>query len=98
MACSATPFVPLRTLAHRMLPCSPEGTQMNWDQMEGQWKQMKGKMRQKWGKLTDSDWDKVAGKRDEFLGRLQERYGYSREQAEKDLADWERTQDQTKVA
>jgi uncharacterized protein YjbJ (UPF0337 family) len=40
----------------------------------------------------------IAGKRDEFLGKLQERYGYSREQAEKDLSEWERNQGKTKVA
>lgn len=70
---------------------------MNWDQMEGQWKQMKGRMKQKWAKLTDSDWDAIAGKREEFLGKLQERYGYSREQAERDLKDWEHTQEHAPV-
>ncbi len=63
---------------------------MNADMLQGQWKQMKGKMKEKWGKLTDSDWDQIAGKRDQFIGKLQERYGYSRDQAEKDLDEWER--------
>jgi uncharacterized protein YjbJ (UPF0337 family) len=63
---------------------------MNADMMQGQWKQMKGKMKEKWGKLTDSDWDQIAGKRDQLLGKLQEHYGYSKEQAEKDLDDWEK--------
>ena len=67
---------------------------MNSDQLEGQWKQVKGKVKEKWGKLTDSDLDVIAGKRDQFLGKLQERYGYTREQAERDLSDWERTQKQ----
>jgi len=72
---------------------------MNWDQAEGQWKQMTGKRKEKWGKLTDSDWDQIGGKKDQFLGKLQERYGYSREQAEKDYDDWDRAQDrQSKVA
>ncbi|HEV3196590.1 MAG TPA: CsbD family protein [Bryobacteraceae bacterium] len=71
---------------------------MNSDQLEGQWKQMKGKMKEKWGKLTDSDWDVIAGKRDQFIGKLQERYGYNREQAERELADFERAQDKSKVA
>jgi uncharacterized protein YjbJ (UPF0337 family) len=65
---------------------------MNWDQIEGQWKQMRGQMKQRWAKLTDSDWDMINGKRDEFLGRLQERYGYSREQAEASLKQWEEEQ------
>lgn len=68
---------------------------MNWDQIEGQWKQVKGQMKQKWAKLTDSDWDAIAGKRDEFLGKLQERYGYNREQADRELTEWERAQDKT---
>ena len=63
---------------------------MNQDTLEGQWKQLKGKMREKWGKLTDDDWDKVAGKKDQLIGRLQERYGYSREDAERDYNEWEK--------
>jgi uncharacterized protein YjbJ (UPF0337 family) len=62
---------------------------MNQDVFEGNWKQLKGKMREKWGKLTDDDWDTVAGKKDQLLGKLQERYGYSREEAERDYNDWE---------
>jgi uncharacterized protein YjbJ (UPF0337 family) len=68
---------------------------MNSDQFEGQWKQLKGKMREKWGKLTDDDWHQIAGKRDQFLGKLQERYGYSREQAEREYNEWERAQSDT---
>jgi uncharacterized protein YjbJ (UPF0337 family) len=63
---------------------------MNSDQIEGTWKQVKGKMREKWGKLTDNDWEQVAGKKDQLLGKLQERYGYTRAQAERDYADWDR--------
>jgi len=71
---------------------------MNADQFEGQWKQLKGKMREKWGKLTDGDWDQIAGRKEQLVGKLQERYGYSREQAEHDLDDWEKTQHTSKVA
>jgi uncharacterized protein YjbJ (UPF0337 family) len=63
---------------------------MNADILQGQWKQMKGKMKEKWGKLTDSDWDQVAGRRDQLIGKLQQHYGYTREQAEKDLDEWEK--------
>ena len=38
-----------------------------------------------WGKLIDDDQDKVAGKFEVFAGLLQEKYGYSREQAEKEI-------------
>ena len=60
---------------------------MNWDQIAGNWKQVKGKV--KWGKLTDDDLDVIEGKKDQLVGRLQERYGYSKEQAEKELKIWD---------
>jgi len=63
---------------------------MNWDQIEGNWKQLKGQARQKWAKLTDSDWDALSGKREELAGRLQERYGYAKEDAERELDEWSR--------
>ena len=60
---------------------------MNWDQIEGNWKQFKGRAKQQWGKLTDDDVDRLAGRRDELIGKIQERYGYRREQAERDVDD-----------
>lgn len=57
---------------------------MNWDEVKGNWKQMRGRAQQKWGKLTDDDLDVIAGKRDVLIGRLQERYGYKKEEAERE--------------
>ncbi len=62
---------------------------MNWDQVEGTWKQMKGKVKEQWGRLTDDDLDTVAGKRDQLVGLLQKKYGWSKEQAERELSGWE---------
>jgi uncharacterized protein YjbJ (UPF0337 family) len=62
---------------------------MNQDIMEGNWKQFKGKIRERWGKLTDDDLDVVNGRRDQFLGRIQERYGIARDEAEKQLNEFE---------
>lgn len=61
---------------------------MNWDQIQGNWKQMTGKVKAKWGKLTDDDLTVIAGKRDELAGIIQERYGYAKEQAEKELDEF----------
>ncbi len=61
---------------------------MNWDQIEGRWTEMKGHIRAKWGELTDDELDQVAGKRDQMVGMLQRKYGYAREQAEKELDTW----------
>jgi uncharacterized protein YjbJ (UPF0337 family) len=61
---------------------------MNWDQIEGNWMKAKGKLRQQWGELTEDDIDVINGKRQELAGRLQERYGYQKEQAEKEIDNW----------
>jgi len=58
---------------------------MNWEQIEGGWKQWSGKVKEKWGKLTDDDLTVVAGRRDQLSGILQRRYGFAKEQAEKEL-------------
>ena len=62
---------------------------MNCDQIKGNWKQIKGVVRQRWGQLTDDDVDVIAGKRDILLGKIQEKHGVAREEAEKELKDWE---------
>ena len=61
---------------------------MNWDQIEGKWKQLKGALKEKWGRLTDSDLEIIAGKKDQLIGKLQEKYGVTREEAEKQVRDW----------
>jgi uncharacterized protein YjbJ (UPF0337 family) len=66
---------------------------MNTDQMKGNWKQFVGKAKEKWGKLTDNDWTVVEGKRDQLVGRIQERYGIAREEAERQVADFEKTRE-----
>jgi uncharacterized protein YjbJ (UPF0337 family) len=62
---------------------------MNRDQLEGQWKDLKGKAREHWGKLTDDDLDVVAGKRDQLIGRIQQRYGRTKEDAEREVNEFE---------
>ena len=62
---------------------------MNEDQVKGNWKQFKGKMKEQWGKLTDDDFDVAEGKRDQLAGKIQERYGIGKEEAEKQLDDWQ---------
>ena len=63
---------------------------MNWDRIEGNWKQVMGKAREQWGKLTDSDLQVVAGRRDQLAGKIEERYGIAKEEAERQLAAWEK--------
>jgi uncharacterized protein YjbJ (UPF0337 family) len=67
----------------------PKEIRMNKDTIQGNWKQLRGKVKEQWGKLTDDDFDVIAGKRDQLLGRIQERHGISRDEAEKQVKDWE---------
>jgi len=62
---------------------------MNRDRVEGNWEQMKGRIKQKWGKLTDDDLDYISGKRQELAGKIQERYGIAKEEAERELKEFE---------
>jgi len=62
---------------------------MNWDTAAGNWKQLKGQVKQQWGKLTDDDLTRIEGKRDELVGRVQERYGIAKDEADKQIKDWE---------
>jgi uncharacterized protein YjbJ (UPF0337 family) len=61
---------------------------MNWDQIAGDWKQFTGKVKEKWGKLTDDDLTTIAGKRDQLAGLLQQKYGYAKDQVEKELDEF----------
>ncbi len=58
---------------------------MNEDILKGQWKQIRGQVRQWWGMLTDDDLDKINGKREQLIGKLQEKYGYTKEQASRQI-------------
>lgn len=68
---------------------------MNWDRIEGNWKQLTGRVQTRWGKLTNDDLDVIAGRRDELGGKIQERYGIAKDEAEKQLASWERDADES---
>lgn len=63
---------------------------MNEDKVKGQWKQLRGKVKARWGKLTDDDLDVAEGNSDYLAGRLQERYGIARDEAAKQVREFER--------
>lgn len=63
------------------------------NEVGGNWKQFKGKVKEQWGKLTDDDMTVIEGKRDQLVGKIQERYGYAKDQAEKEVDSWEKRND-----
>lgn len=58
---------------------------INRDVLAGKWAQVRGQVKQMWGKLTDNDLDRINGRFDELAGLVQERYGYTRDQAEREV-------------
>jgi uncharacterized protein YjbJ (UPF0337 family) len=62
---------------------------MNEDRIQGRWKEIKGKVKERWGQLTEDDLDVIAGRRDQLLGRIQQRHGLAREEADRQVRDWE---------
>ena len=62
---------------------------MNWDIAEGNWNQFRGKVKAQWGKLTDDHLDVIAGKRIELSGKIQEAYGITKDEAEKQIKQFE---------
>jgi uncharacterized protein YjbJ (UPF0337 family) len=43
------------------------------------------------GQTTDDDLTTIAGQRDQLAGKLQERYGYAKDQAEKEMDAFSRS-------
>ena len=65
---------------------------MDWDRIQGNWKQMAGTLKQKWAKLTDDEFAEIGGQRDKLVGKIQERYGIARDEAERQVNEWESSQ------
>jgi uncharacterized protein YjbJ (UPF0337 family) len=61
---------------------------MNKDVLKGKWHQVSGEAKKKWGKLTDDDITRAEGDSEKLAGILQERYGYSKEEAHREVNNW----------
>jgi uncharacterized protein YjbJ (UPF0337 family) len=58
---------------------------MNRDVLQGKWRELRGQIKAKWGQLTDDELDEIGGNYDALVGRIQQKYGYAREEVERDL-------------
>ncbi|TNC05678.1 CsbD family protein [Paracoccus marcusii] len=63
---------------------------MNWDIIEGKWKQLKGATKVKWSELTDDELDQIDGNKDKLAGKLQEKYGWTKDEADREIDDYYR--------
>jgi uncharacterized protein YjbJ (UPF0337 family) len=58
---------------------------MTWYLIANDWQQFTAMVKEEWGKLTDDDLTTFGGQSDQLAGILQRKYGYAREQAEKEI-------------
>jgi uncharacterized protein YjbJ (UPF0337 family) len=65
---------------------------MKWENIESGWKNFKANAKQQWGKLSDEQIDGTLGKRDRLSSKVQEAYGISKEDTEKQVAEWQSRQ------
>ena len=63
---------------------------MDWDRISGNWAHWRGRIRERWGRLTNDELDLVAGRREQLVRRIQSAYGIAKEEADRQLRNWER--------
>ena len=63
---------------------------MDWDRISGNWAHWRGRIRDRWGRLTNDELDLVAGRRDQLVRRIESAYGIAKEEADRQLRNWER--------
>jgi uncharacterized protein YjbJ (UPF0337 family) len=65
---------------------------MNWSSIEGGWNDFKASAKQQWSKLSDDQIAGTMGKREQLSSRVQEAYALSKEDAERQISDWQSKQ------
>jgi uncharacterized protein YjbJ (UPF0337 family) len=61
---------------------------MKWHEIEHRWPELKPRVRRHWFHLTQDDVDAIGGSREELVDRVQQRYGFARDEAEKEVDAW----------
>lgn len=66
---------------------------MNETILKGKWNQIKGSAKKRWGELTNDELDMIEGDSQKLAGKIQEKYGKSKEEAEEEVREFEKEQD-----
>ncbi len=61
---------------------------MNKNVLESQWVQVRELLREKFSYLTEDDIRQINGRYDELVAKLQQKYGYTKEEAEERIRNW----------
>ena len=62
---------------------------MNWSTIETGWNDYKATAKQQWSKLSNEQLDGTMGKREQLASRVQEVYSLSKEDAERQISEWQ---------
>ena len=65
---------------------------MEWAVIEARWQEYRAAAKRRWDRLSEAQLAGIRGKREYLLKRVQEAYALSSEEAERQVADWQRTQ------
>jgi len=71
---------------------------MNINEIKGKFKELKGDFKKKWGELTDDDWKVIGGNKDKLKGILQQKYGRSKEEAQHEVDEFSKEDQERKVS
>jgi len=63
---------------------------MDWERISGNWAHWRERIQGRWSRLTNYQLDKAAGRREPLLRQIQETYDLTREEADRQLRNWER--------
>jgi uncharacterized protein YjbJ (UPF0337 family) len=61
---------------------------MDKDKFASTWNELKGEAKNQWAKLTEEDVSQVSGRYEELSGRIQKTYGWSKDQADREINNW----------
>ena len=65
---------------------------MNWSTIQEGWNQYKVSAKQQWDKLSEEQIAGTQGKREYLASRVQEAYSVNKEEAERQIMDWQSKQ------
>ena len=71
---------------------------MNWSTIENRWTDYKATAKQQWQKISYELIAGTAGKRDSLSTQVQQAYAVNKEEAERQISDWQSKQIEKPVA
>lgn len=62
---------------------------MPWDRIERDWARFRHHAKRRWDRLGEQQLESIAGRRALLAARIRDAYGVTREEAERQLAEWQ---------